>query len=254
MNSKNFKMYILSGLVSSMLLVPSSLSAENLYQGTSVGLQSALFGFGANIKGKINNSFGVKVSFEMASADDIEIDAEDLTYNFDVDLHDMMFLADWHPWQGSFKTTAGLMINGTNVEGRISPNEDSEFGGAAFTFNDVEYSTKDIGYVDTKVDFDPIAPYVGIGWDTSFNKTKGFGFTFDLGIAFQGAARVEYDVAYTELKKTGNESVDKIAQDNRDKLIKELNSNLKEEKKILDDELDKYQILPYISIGVNYKF
>ncbi len=254
MVNKNFRMYILSGLVSSILFVPASLSAQILYQGTSVGLQSALLGFGANVKGKFSDSLGVRVSFEMASADDVEIDAEDLTYNFDVDLNDMMFIADWHPLQGSFRTSAGLMINGTNVKGRISPNEDSEFGGAAFTFNDVEYSTKDIGYVDTKVDFDPVAPYIGIGWDTSFNKAKGFGFTFDLGVAFQGAARVEYAVTYTELKKTGNETVDKAAQDKRNKLIKELNSNLEEEKKILDDELDKYQILPYISIGVNYKF
>ncbi len=255
MKNKNFKIYELLVLVSSIVLVPSSLCAQNsafspvLYQGTSVGLHSSIFGFGADVKVKLHDSFGVRAGFEMASADDIEVEAEDLSYDFDVELKNMLFLSDIHPWQGSFRTSFGIMINSSNIEGRISPNSDEEF-----TFNDVTYSTKDIGYVDTKVDFDPVAPYIGIGWDTSFDKQRGFGFTFDLGVAYQGAARVEYDVTYAELEKTGNSIVDQRAQEAREELIKELDSNLKEEKKVLDDELDKYKFLPYISIGINYKF
>ena len=251
MNNKNLKIYITTSIIASMLFIASPLSAKMLHYNTSVGVQGGLLGLGLNIKGKVSDSFGVRASFEMASANDIEIDAEDLTYNFDVELHDMLFLVDWHPWQGSFKATSGLIVNGTNIEARISPNDSAEF-----TFNDITYSVKDDGieYVDTKVDFDPIAPYVGIGWDTSFDKNRGFGFTFDIGVAFQGAARVEYDVTYAELRKTGNEVFDKKLEEKREELITELNSNLKEEKKILDDELDKYQILPYISIGINYKF
>ncbi len=261
MKNKNFKMYILSVMASSILLVPSILSAQNgtfspgvIYQGTSIGLQSSLFGFGANAKVKLNNTFGVRAGFEMAKADDIEVEADELSYNFDLELRNMMFLADFHPWQGSFRTSAGVMVNNSNIDGRISPNKNSEFAGKEFTFNDVTYSINDIGYVDTKVDFDPVAPYIGIGWDTSFNKIKGFGFTFDVGVLFQGSARVEYDVTYAELKKTGNATIDKVAEDKRNQLIKQLNSDLKEEKKILDDELEKYEILPYISIGINYKF
>ncbi len=251
MNNKKLKIYIATSIFASMLSLSTPLSAQILNYDTSVGVQAGLLGLGLNMKGKISDSFGIRASFEMASAEDIEVDAEDLKYNFDVDLHDMMFLVDWHPWQGSFKTSGGLIVNGTNIEARISPNINAEF-----TFNDITYSVKDDGikYVDTKVDFDPIAPYIGIGWDTSFDKDRGFGFTFDLGVAFQGSARVEYDVTYAKLKKTGNAVIDKKLAQKREELITELNSNLKEEKKILDDELDKYQILPYISIGVNYKF
>ncbi len=92
------------------------------------------------------------------------------------------------------------------------------------------------------------------GWDTSFDKIKGFGFTFDLGVIYQGAAKVDYSVHYKELPKTGNESVDKVAEDARQELIQNINKDLEKEKVSLQDELDKYEFLPYISIGFNYKF
>ncbi len=241
------KLLISSLLISALFSVNAS--AEVVYQGTSVGGQAGLFGIGANLKGKFTDTLGVKVGFDKFTYNDIEIVDDEVTYNFDVETQDFLATVDWHPYAGSFKTSAGVVVNNSNLVGTINPTT-----ATTFTFNNVTYSTDDIAKVDTSADFDPVAPYVGIGWDTSWTKKNGWGFTFDLGLIYQGSATVDYTVKYKEVPLTGNAAVDAAAQSARADLIREIDANLEAEKKSLQTELDKYEFLPYIAIGVNYKF
>jgi len=160
----------------------------------------------------------------------------DADYDFDLNLADVQLMADYHPWMSSFKVTVGALYNGTDFKGKITPR------GTSYTFNGHTYTTSQIGNVDTKVDFDnSIAPYLGIGWDTSFNKPeKTWGFTFNIGVAYTGSAKVSY---------TPNISSSVSASD-KQKIL----NDLEVEKRSLQDDLDKYKYLPYISIGFNYKF
>ncbi len=185
----------------------------------------------------------------MISINDYEVEDDEVKYNFDLKLQDFMVVGDYHPWKGSFKTTAGVIVNSSSLDGEITPSKSQEF-----EFQGHTYSTDDIAKIESKVDFDPVAPYIGIGWDTSFNKDKGFGFTFDIGVIYQGAAQVDYSVHYQELEKTGNPTIDQAAEAARQVLIQDINKDLEEEKVSLQEELDKYEWLPYVSIGFNYKF
>jgi hypothetical protein len=232
-------------LLSALILPIYAVAGENV----SVGAQAGIFGIGANAKYKINDQVGVRAGFDMISIDDYEVEDDEVKYNFDLKLQDFMVVGDYHPWKGSFKTTAGVIVNSSSLDGEITPAQSQEF-----EFQGHTYSTNDIAKINTKVDFDPVAPYFGIGWDTSFDKDKGFGFTFDIGVIYQGAAEVDYSVHYKELTKTGNATVDQAAEAARETLIQNINKDLEEEKVSLQEELDKYEWLPYISIGVNYKF
>lgn len=219
------------------------------YDGTSVGGQAGLFGLGLNFQGKFSKTIGLKVGFDTYTYNDYEIVDDQVKYNFDVETQDFLATVDWHPYAGSFKTSAGVIINNSNLVGTITPTTST-----SFVFNNVTYSTDDIAKVDTSAEFDPVAPYLGIGWDTSWTKKNGFGFTFDLGVIYQGSASVDYTVKYKAVPKTGNPAVDAAATNARETLINEIDSNLAAEKKSLQTELDKYEFLPYIAIGVNYKF
>jgi hypothetical protein len=247
---------LVSAILSTVLV--SSASAEwanwgkmNQTQNISVGATVGNFGIGANAKYKIDEQIGVRAGFDIFKVDDYEItdDETNTKYNFDLKLQDFTILGDYHPWSSSFKTTAGLIVNSSSLDGVITPATSQKF-----EFQGHTYSTDDIAKVNTKVDFDPVAPYIGIGWDSSFDKSEGFGFTFDIGVIYQGSAKVDYSVRYKEIEKTGDESVDNAAQAVRDTLIKDINKDLEKEKISLQDELDKYELLPYISIGFNYKF
>ncbi|OQX73561.1 MAG: hypothetical protein B6D59_05255 [Campylobacteraceae bacterium 4484_4] len=244
------KRSLLTGLILCAATVPTMLSADALSkENISVGVDAGILGFGASVKAKISQSVGVRAGFQYFHKDDIEIEDDGVDYNFDVTLNGVYGYADWHPWRGSFKVTGGLLYNNSDVKGLITPATST-----TFVFQGHTYSTDDIAKVHTLVDFDPIAPYIGIGWDTSFNKKKGFGFTFDLGVAYQGSAKVSYTVDYKELEKTGNPAVDQAAEQARQELIREINADLEAEKVSLQEELDKYEFLPYIAIGMNYKF
>jgi hypothetical protein len=261
---------VLSSIVGMMLLSSTIVAGENI----SVGVQAGIFGIGANAKYKLNDQLGIRAGFEMYEVNDFEVEDDEVTYNFDVKLQDITVLADWHPWKGSFKTSAGLIINNSSVEGDITPSA-TDNQNIEFTFNGRDYSYKldELGSIHTTADLNPIAPYIGIGWDTSFDKDIGFGFTFDIGVAFQGAVEVDYSLRYGDSldvdKEVARQTADlpagaikdaKVAQITNDikieqKRIKdELKTELDKEMITLQDELDQYEIMPYISIGFNYKF
>ncbi len=157
-------------------------------------------------------------------------------YDFDLNLADVQLMADYHPWMSSFKITFGALYNGTDFDGKVTPR------GTTYIFNGHTYTTSDIGYVDVDVDFDnSIAPYIGIGWDTSFNKPKkSWGFTFNIGVAYTGSAKATYTPTFGSA----------VSDATKQKILNDLDA----EKKSLQDDLDKYKYLPYISIGFNYKF
>ncbi len=260
-------------LLSSVLLL-SFAQADIGYQGTSVGIQAAIFGIGADVKGKISDNLGIRASFDTFSINDYEVEDDTTKYNFDLKLEDWMLVGDYHPWEGSFKLSAGMIVNNSVLDGDITPNLRGQ-DKIEFDFNNKHYaySVDELGSIQTKVDFDPIAPYVGLGWDTSFDKKSGFGFTFNLGVAYQGAAQATYKLKYGAAldidKRIAEETAgipDGPQKDAKIKLIKqevetrrqqienEIKADLDNEMLSLQDELDKYEWIPYVSIGFNYKF
>ncbi len=243
------KIKVLAGIVVAGMLCGTEALAESGYQGTSIGGQAGIFGLGATLKGKFSESLGVQVGFDKFTYNDIEIIDGNVKYNFDVETKDFLATADWHPYKSSFKTSAGVIVNNSNLVGTVKPTTST-----SFTFNGTTYSTDDIAKVDTSGEFDPVAPYIGIGWDTSWTKKSGWGFTFDLGLIYQGSAKVDYTVDYKEVVHTGDPVADAIADQARATLIREIDTNLEVEKASLQEELNKYEFLPYIAIGVNYKF
>ena len=228
---------ILFSVVTATLLA-GSLSADSSkidWSNTSLGADVGTTGIGITGVKQLKDypNWAVRVGAHKYSKNFTTTDNK-ADYDFDLKLADVQLMADYHPWMTSFKVTLGALYNGTDFKGKITPR------GTSYTFNGHTYTTGQIGRVDTKVDFDnSIAPYLGIGWDTSFNKPeKSWGFTFNLGVAYTGSAKVSYTPHIV------NNNIDK------DKLYKDLDV----EKKSLQDDLDKYKYLPYISIGFNYKF
>ena len=229
------KKILFSSVLVSILSV-NALADFNFKEDASLGADVGTTGIGVTYVKKLKgyeNKWGVRVGYHQASLNYDTTDNQ-AHYDFDLDLQDVQLMADYHPWNTSFKFTFGAMYNGTDLTGKVTPN-----GGTSYEFNGHTYTTNDIGYVDVKVDYEnDIAPYVGFGWDTSFYKpSKKWGFTFNLGVVYVGSAKVSYS---PYIKNAAA----------RDQILKDLEV----EKKSLEDDLDDYKYLPYISIGFNYKF
>ena len=229
---------ILSSVVVAGFITTAAIAdASNIdWSNTSIGADIGTTGIGLTGVKQLGEypNWAVRVGAHKLSRNYTTTD-NDADYDFDLDLGDFQLMVDYHPWMTSFKVTMGVFYNGTDLKGKVTPR------GTTYTFNGHTYTTSDIGYVDVKVDFDnTIAPYVGIGWDTSFNKPeKTWGFTFNIGVAYTGSAKANYTPTFGPL----------VPANTRQQII----DDLEVEKKSLQDDLDDYKYLPYISIGFNYK-
>lgn len=107
---------------------------------------------------------------------------------------------------------------------------------ATFDIGDTTYSASQVGTLEGEVEFNEIAPYIGIGWDTSFGKNNRFGLLVDLGVIYQGTPDVE-------LKATGPFASNQAFK-----------NDIQAEEDKLQDDLDQYEYYPVIGVGLSYRF
>jgi len=108
--------------------------------------------------------------------------------------------------------------------------------GTTYDINGVSYSAAQVGNLRGNVDFNSIAPYLGIGWGNPFGSGGNWSFSCDLGVVFQGSPNVS-------LAADGQFADDPAFQ-----------ANLEAERRDLEDELDSYKYYPVVSLGVTYRF
>jgi hypothetical protein len=138
-------------------------------------------------------------------------------------------LLDYHPFSGSFRLSAGAFYNGNELNATGKTTSTYEIGNNTYTGTQIGTLTGSTG-------FNKFAPYLGLGWDTSFGKGSGWGFVFDAGALFQGSPNVK-------LSASGPISNDQDFQ-----------RNLAIEQSKLNDDLDNFKVYPYVALGVTYRF
>ncbi len=151
-------------------------------------------------------------------------DGDDYEYTGDLKLLSISALADWFPFKNFFRITGGVLINLNEAELEMIPTETYQIGGDLYT-------PEKLGKLNAKVDFNKVAPYIGIGFGNPMSGGSGLAFTFDIGTVYQGAPNVD-------LTATG--------------LIEP--SGAPDQEKTLENNLDWFQWYPVISFGLTYKF
>lgn len=180
-----------------------------------VGIEGTFaLGGGLNLRAGVNNyTYGYSDS------------ASDINYDIDLELESYALLLDWHPFFGTFKLTAGLLSNKNHVAMRATPTGTVNIGGTP-------YPPATVGTLRGEIDFKKTAPYAGLGWGNAAGKTRGFGFSAELGVLFQGAP----DVTLT----SNNPAVPQ--------------SDLDAEARDIENDLDDLKAYPVISLGFSYQF
>jgi hypothetical protein len=148
----------------------------------------------------------------------------DIDYDLDLEWQTITLLADWYPFGNPFRFTAGLMSNGNELNGSSTS--------SGLTIGNTFYPG--IG-LDTNLDFDSTAPYLGVGWGNALSANSGWGFNVDVGIMFQGSGNVT-------LTPTGPA----VALVNP--------ADIAVEEQNFEDDIKDYKYYPVFSFGVSYKF
>ena len=184
----------------------------------ALGVNASTLGYGLDWTHKVSDRTAVRLG----------VNKYDYTYNeseggtnyaFKLKLLSAHAFVDWSPWDGVFHTTVGALYNKNKIVG------DGNDGNG--TIGNNVYVNPDL---HAEVTFNTFAPYVGIGWGNPVGKDKRFGFSFDLGVVYQGSPKVKLTSSV-------------VAQ-----------SDLDIEQHDLEGEISDAKYYPVIGLGMSYKF
>lgn len=217
---------LIAVVVALLGIAPAALAGDsNVAIGASVGT----LGIGVDLSGRLSQKFNVRGSVKGFSYD-TEREEDDIDYDVSGDLFTVSALVDWFVTGGGFRITGGLVYNG-NEAAAVAILEE----GTVVEIGDEEYPAEAVGDLTGDVTFDPVAPYLGIGYGNPFRGSKSWHFFFDLGVMFHGEGEVKLN-ASNPLGIPGLE--EEVA---------------KEQAKVQDDISD-YNLYPVLTAGVSYRF
>lgn len=159
----------------------------------------------------------------------------DMEYDLDLKANTYDALLDWYPEKGSsFRITGGVAYNGNRIGVQARPN-----AAGRYAIQGNQYDAASVGKVTGKVDFNKLAPYLGIGWGRNLKDEKGWSFSTDIGVMFQGAPKTSLNASgCTAPAAVCNQFAADVARENA----------------ALSREVSKFKLYPVLRVGLSYKF
>ncbi|MDH4233776.1 MAG: FecR domain-containing protein [Gallionella sp.] len=185
-------------------------------------------GTGAELNFGISDSISARVGLNSYTYK-YNDNASTVNYDFKLQLQTVSALADWYPFSGSFRTSAGVLYNNNKVTLDAIPSA------TGYNINGTTYTTTQIGSMQGTLSFSKAAPYLGVGWGNPVASKKGWGLVSDFGVLFQGKPKVDL----TAICLTTCTS---------------LQTNLEAENTKLQDDLSGFKWWPVVSIGISYQW
>jgi len=195
-------------------------------QDISMALKASTLGAGLEAQRTFSDSFGGRVGINYFTYDKSGT-KDDIDYNIDLNLLSVSALLDWHPFKGSFRISGGALYNGNDIDLDAKSAATYQIGGTT-------YNAGSIGNLTGNVDFNDIAPYLGVGWDSTFGKSRKFGFLLELGAIYQGTPKVDLSTSIAASQA--------------------LQNDLQAEEDNLKKDLDEFEYYPVLAVGFNYRY
>ncbi len=152
--------------------------------GLAIGVKGGTLGGGVEVSKSLWGPFALRVAMNKLNYTlEDSIPDKDMEYDMDINLSSWSAIIDYHPWHGVFRLSGGIINNDNAFISTIQSTKDYTAGGRTFTIEDQ-------GALTATVDWDPMVPYVGIGWGDSTEKDKFFGVNVDFGAMFQNSPKV----------------------------------------------------------------
>ena len=178
----------------------------------------------------IQDKLNVRAGFNTFNYDYEEQDGDtELTYKGDLSLQSLPVLIDWHPFNGSFRLSTGLIFNDNEITATAEC--------ATFTceFGDAQVLATTLGTTRLSVDLGGTHPYLGLGFGNAVSSDDRLSFVFDLGVVFQ-------DVAVT---LTTSDACQADAT---------CSAEATQEQAELQDDVKDFDMYPVVAFGLSYKF
>lgn len=198
---------------------------SDYHLGFRIAPRISTLGAGLEVAKGFSPNFGVRAGFNYFSYG-YDATESDVSYDLDLELKNFAILADWHPFEGAFRLSGGILLNGNGLTGLAKPTAPVAIGNANY----------DLTSVNLDISYNSVAPYFGLGWDTTFGDDDNWGFAFDLGLIYSGSPDATLNVS-------GPDEANPLLAD-----------DLNRERQELQNDLDTLKWWPVVSAGLVYQF
>lgn len=217
-----------------------------------VSLEASTLGAGLSLGVPLGKRFNLRGAYHAYTHDEEFEDDSGGTYDGELDLRSVGLFADWHPFKGTFRLTAGLVSNGNQINMAGTDDGTGRYAVGDCTF---QSDPADPLRLDGTVDFNSTAPYLGIGWGGNLNGKPGFYATLDLGVMLSGAPD-------TSLTGRGSaQNADPIGQPqcgiggSQDvSTYPEFQAAVQDAEDEVNRETEEYELWPNIALGIGWRF
>ena len=207
------------------VLISSSALAADVAVTGKIGTLGLGGGVTKNIVPQINGRLSINwFSYNYSTT------ASDVAYNFKLKLLTVGALADWHPGDSGFRVTGGIYFNNNQISGTARL-----VAGTTVNIGGIDHPVSDLGVLTAGIDFNTLAPYIGIGWGNPLRQDSRWTFAFDLGLLYQGSPKVN-------LTATNPGA------------LAALDTDLVTEEANVSQALRSFKYYPVISLGISYNF
>lgn len=205
-------------------------SSAVLAQGVALTPKIGSTGAGADITIGLARSLNVRLGAQGWTRDETRTEQE-IEYDARLRLLSGQVLFDLHPGGRGFRVSAGVLINGNELTAVSS--ED-----AVYTINGRQYPVGLVGRLRGRVETEPIAPYLGVGWGNAVAPGSRWRLALDVGAFYQGEPKVSL---------TASPTIPILVP-------ARFYEDLEEERREIEEDASGYTVYPVVAIGLSYRF
>lgn len=211
---------------------------QNLFKGLGVGFNAGfLLGAGFELTYPLHPKLTLRTGIQFLGFED-DFDEDGIEYDVELNFNTSQIIMDWHPFEGAFHLSAGLYRSSSDL-----------------TFSSTtagEYQIGDTTYegdltVSGNISFPSVAPYFGFGW--GHRHASGFSIFSNIGVLLIGEPTFDLTAQGTANEQGSSTSFDVSTNETFQDDLNSEKDNLEEEL-----ELEDWDVLPVINIGISYTF
>lgn len=215
----------MSSLLSCLLAGTAMASAQAAQVYGAVGLPGVMIGYSA----PLSDNVGLRA--DVSSVGDMRFQERDggMDYRVKATINRAGIYADWFAFDSSFRLTGGVTFN--DARARMS----GWGNGTLVTVGGTAYLLTSWDRIETQGSFARVTPYLGIGWGFGPSGDSGWNVSFD-AVASIGSYKVTGDASGPVLSAPAAQA------------------DFRRELQDRQDDMNRYRVLPQLSLAVGYRF
>lgn len=224
-----------------LLIMPLAAQAEENDGKFQVSANLASLGYGVELMYKPWSFLGFRAVGNLI-ATTYKSEERNAQYDYDIDFRSAGLVVDVYPFQTGFRISGGARYNLNQINYIASPQDcPPEQTPEECNTSPLVLEGQQLASVRGKVEVEPIAPYIGFGYDGALNPHGNFRFAIDLGMLFQGDPKVKMSPAAGDENPLLEPLVDSTV-------------SFSQQERDIENDLIWMKFYPVIKVSLGYRF